>query len=156
MSRDIDQQSLGELYALDSENAEIVLLRVNYDGEMLYLARNNIDITFGAKLYTALQFDVTLPDQKETGTGGSELKIADVFGDIYRLVRLSDEITAELEIISQTFAGIQNSIAIFPNMRLSNANWDENSATFNLFREDEGIYTFPSDVMDNMLFPGLY
>ena len=156
MSRDISQANLEQLYSLDSGNAEIVLLRIDYDGEMIFLARNFIDITFESQLYTALPFDITLPDENETGSNGAELLIADTSGDIYGLVRTSEEITAEFEIISQTFAGAQSSIAIFKNMRLSSASWADTNATFSLFRDDEGIYSFPKDSMDNILLPGLY
>lgn len=156
MSRDISQDNLEQLYSLNSENAEILLLRISYDNQTLYFARNFIDITFNSQLYTALPFDITLPDENETGSNSAELSIADVNGDIYQIIRTVDELTAEFEVISQAVGGAQNSIAIFPNMRLANASWDEKGSTFNLFREDEGMYSFPQSKMDNILLPGLY
>jgi hypothetical protein len=156
MSRDISQANLEQLYDLDSGNAELVLLRVNYDGELLYLVRNFIDITFNSQVYTALPFDVTLPNQNEESSSGAQLLISDVSGDIYGIIRTASDITAEFEIISQTALGAQTSIATFQNMRLSNAEWTDQTATFDLFREDESIYSFPKDTMDNIKFPGLY
>jgi len=156
MSRDLSQDSIDQLFSLQSDNAEIVLLRIDYDGDVVYLARNFIDITYNAQVYTALPFDIKLPDENDNGSNNAELTVSDVNGDIYGEIRLADEITAEFEIISQEVGGAQTSIAIFQNLRLSNATWDESTATFNLFREDEGIYSFPKDSMTNILWPGLY
>ena len=156
MSRDISQGNLEQLYSLESENAELILLRIYFNNEVLYIARNFTDITFNGQVYTALPFDITLPDENDNGSNSAELSISDVGGEIYGIIRTTDELTAEFEIISQTVLGAQSSIAIFPNMRLSSASWEDTNATFNLFREDEGIYSFPKDKMDNTRFPGLY
>ena len=156
MSRDISQGNLDQLYALNSTSTEVLLLRVIFGSETIYLARDFIDVTYGGRLYTAMPFDITLPDENENGSNSAELKIADVMGDIYGRVRTVETIMAEFEIISVAADGAQDSIALFQNMRLSTAVWEEASATFNLFREDEGIYMFPRNNMDNILLPGLY
>jgi hypothetical protein len=79
-----------------------------------------------------------------------------VSGEIYAIIRQTDEIKAEFEIISIAANGTKSSIATFQNMRLSSATWEQDKANFVLFREDEGVYAFPKDTMNNILLPGLY
>ena len=156
MSRSIDPSVLEQLYSLNPNTVDLIIARVSYNTETLYLVNNYVNITYEGQEYTALPFDFVLPDDKETEDNGASLKVADVNGEIYGLVRTYDELDAEFELISRKTDLTFVPISLFPNFKLSSASWDSSSVSFNLMRDDATIYSFPKDIMDNTTLPNLY
>ena len=81
----------------------------------------------------------------------------DVGGDIYSTVRTYNEMFLEFELINyQPATDTYVSISLYPNFKLSNAQWNYSTVTLSMIRDDATMYNFPKDSMDNILFPNLY
>ena len=156
MSRNISPATLEQLYSLTPNSVDLIVARVSYGNDTLYLVNNTVDITYGGQEYTALPFTFVLPDDKETEETGAQLVLADVNGDFYGIVRTYDELYSEFELISRDPSLSFTSVSLFPNFRLSNATWDSSTTSFNLMRDDASIYGFTKDIMDNTTLPSLY
>ena len=156
MSRSIDPAVLEQLYSLNPNSVDLIIARITHSSGTLYIVNNYVNITYGAQEYTAVPFDFVLPDDKESEDNGASLKIADVNGEIYGLVRNYDELTAEFELISRKPDLSFVPISLFPNFKLSSASWDSSSVSFSLMRDDSTFYSFPKDIMDNTTLPNLY
>lgn len=141
---------------MNAADVDMILLTVSYDTTTLYFAKNFVSVTHNGNTYSPLPFDVTLPDDKETGDTSAQITMADINGDIYAMVRGVDEIFAEFSLIKMNDSEPHDVIRSFPNFKLNNASWNQSTVTFDLVRDDIGIYKFPADSMDNITFPGLY
>ena len=156
MSRSIDPVVLEQLYSLTPNSVDLIIARVSYNNDTLYLVNNYVDVTYDGQVYTAMPFTFVLPDDKEVGDNGATLVVADVNGEVYGIVRTYDELLAEFELISRKPDLSYVPISYFPNFKLSSASWDSSTVSFSLMRDDATGYSFPKDIMDNTTLPNLY
>ena len=157
MSRNLTNEVIKDIYATTTSSVDLIVIRVTSGLDTMYFVRNNEDITYDGQLYTSAPFDVTLPDDKETESTSAALTIMDVGGDIYSTVRTYNEMFLEFELINyQPATDTYVSISLYPNFKLSNAQWNYSTVTLSMIRDDATMYNFPKDSMDNILFPNLY
>lgn len=156
MSREFSDALLEEYFSTNPTSTDLVLARVSDGTSDYFFVRDYNDLTYEAQVYTALPFDITLPNDKETEESGATLKIADPNGELFTLVRTADTLTAEFEIVNVAQGGAVTSVSSFPHFTLSTVRWDTATVTFNLARDDSTMYAFPKDKMDNITFPGMY
>lgn len=145
----------GEAWAVESD-LPLVLLKIDHAdlATPIRVVNNTVDITSGGDVYTAVAFEIRLPDSLEDAPPRSRLRISNVSREIAEAVRsITSAADVTIEVVRQDDP---DTIEVsWTAMRLSNVRWDFLTVEGDLEFEDLTREPYPYLTFSPAEFPGV-
>ena len=145
-----------QAFLQETSDVFLILLTISHaDISDITLVNNNEDIVSNSVTFTAIPFNITLPDSRENAPPRATVSIDNVSREIATHIR---NITTPPTItISVTRAAAPDTLEItFAPLTLRNVRWDFTTISGELVGEDMAIEPYPAGQMSPSLFPSIF
>lgn len=146
------------LFSLNVDSYFFTLLTITAGEDVLRIVNNAYDTVYDGKTYIGTQFTFAMPNELKGEAQVAKLVIADVNNEYLSLIRGYSEITCEVnQVMQEAVSGSQYAERTRPyTFKLSNAQWESESASFDMTFETLFNDTFPKDRFNQTDFPVLF
>lgn len=151
----VSLHALDQLYKTHSEDPLLMLLEMNFPGDVnYYFVNNNEDITSNGQLYIALPFQFTLPSDNDEEIPELNITISNIGLELIDSLSVNTSgIRLQIKLI---FASVPDFVELnIDNMILKAISYDQSFVNLSIGYEDILNIKIPSQTYNAVDFPGL-
>jgi len=155
MSRDTSLTFRSAVFSSETDQAFIVLIDIEYDGNHLRISSDGVDTISGGDTYTAYPFEVTLPSDVEAEISRGSIQIDNVDRAIVTAIRsvtTAPSITLEVVLASDP----DTIEATFSGFKLTNVYYNDFIVSADIGIESFMHEPFPGGSFLPSTFPGVF
>jgi len=146
------------LFSLNVDSYFFTLLKIEAGTEVFRIVNNAKDVAYNGDVFNRTQFTFALPKELAGEAQVAKLVIADVNNEFLNLTRGYSDIKCTVyQVMQEASTGTQYTERARPYVfKLSNANWDAQSVSFDMTFETLFNDSFPKDKFTQTSFPVLF